>query len=182
MKITVGRLRKLIREAMERKPQKGDTILVGDDFSDEYTEDRIIEVTPTGVYVSGMDLEIAFSDMAWNEQKNAWVDDIAYDIIEMETPLDASLSELDNKMLRLMSNAATSTTGIKDVPNFQIRPMKNGIRYVEDEINIEGTMSASEIKNFTGLDVAAAADWMFQHGARKMKRQKRRPRSFSIYD
>jgi len=91
-------------------------------------------------------------------------------------------SPLDSSILKILGSVTTyGIPSLNAVKAFSIRPRKDSIYFHYSEFGgIEGAINQADI-NKLKMTIPELAEWMFAHGARKIKPQKR-TRSTSYYD
>jgi hypothetical protein len=110
----------------------------------------------------------------------------AKDVAGIEAAVDANTpkTDIDKAMIKMLSNVTTYYVGLADIKHYQIRLRKDSIFFIHkdpDSVGLEGTILVDDVpkevmnsalaRRYGGL--AAVGQWMFDHGAKKVKPQKR---------
>lgn len=108
----------------------------------------------------------------------AWASKTSLPKIEAGKKKASPKNELDKAMLKMLSKVTTGGVDMMDVPYFEIRLRKDSILFNFDTEGrgITGTILAGDARGpLASLGLPGIADWLFKHGASKIKPQKRRP-------
>ncbi len=117
----------------------------------------------------------------------AWARRNDVEKINAASEADKPKTGLDKQMLEMLTMVSTNGVGMSNVKNFHIRPRKNSIAWTYDDDDGGRGMQGSIVpSDLTGSlkrgGLQAVAEWMFAHGSKKIKPQKRVPPMMPYYD
>ena len=116
-----------------------------------------------------------FGGTAWASKKN---------LQKLSAVVTPPVSKKDAKVLKVLSDAAFTELALEDVADFKIRARKGGVAYQYDPPDVKGTEGFITPDMLRGSGITTVEDlaqWMFDHGAKKIAPQRRSP-SMPYYD
>lgn len=113
----------------------------------------------------------------YDDAGSAWASKASLPKIEAGKKAAAAKDPVDKAMLKMLSDVTTEGIDMTDIPDFSIRVRKGSILFNFDpdgDPGVEGTITTSWAKGpLAKLGLPGIAEWLFKHGAQKIKPQKR---------